>query len=153
VGFRVWYALNGNERAQREMLRAAVNSVDAYTEIPKPPEHAEIIWVLKELNTLAGRRNVPVHSPLVFVTDLSAGQVEIIPHYFFGNPRATELRDKSLLQEFKWYRDHLSKLALFAERLHYSLLFPDYALPKRPELPPRGQYQNRAQQRRRKKSK
>jgi hypothetical protein len=152
IGFGVWYATT-NERTQREMLRAAIKAVDSYATIPKPQEHAEILWLLDELTKLAGRRNTAVHSPLVLITNLDAGQVEIVPHYFFGNPRATELRDKSLPEEFKWYRDHLSKLALFAQQLHYSLIFPEYTLPERPELAPRGHYQSLARRRRRKKSK
>jgi hypothetical protein len=146
IGFAVWYATT-NERTQRDMLRAAVKAVNAYAENPKPQEHAEILWLLDELNTLAGRRNTAVHSPLVLITSSDLSQVEIMPHYFFGNPRATELRNKSLPEEFKWYRDHLSKLALFAERLHYSLVFPEFQLPERPKLPPRGHYQSRAKQR------
>jgi len=43
---------------------------------PKPPEQAEILWLLAELNKLAGRRNTAVHSPLVFVADTEGSQVE-----------------------------------------------------------------------------
>src|SRR5215467_2057727 len=44
IGFAIWYAIAANERSQRDMLRAAIKAVDAYSD-PKPPEHAEIIWL------------------------------------------------------------------------------------------------------------
>ena len=139
------------------MLQAAIDAT-YMVESPKPRVHADISWILKQLNSLAGKRNDAIHSPLIFITQLDAeGEmegVEILPMYFFGNPRAAGLKDKSLLQEFKWYRDHLGRLAKFAELLHFALAFPDYLWPDRPQLPPVGQFRSRrATTRRKNKSK
>lgn len=94
----------------------------------------------------------------MFVTDVMLDEVIIEPKYFFGNPHARQLMDKELvdeklIEEFLWYRDHISRLATFAERLHYVKIFPDYTFPDRPTLPPRGQFQNRAKLRRKKPAK
>jgi hypothetical protein len=139
VGFSIWYSTT-NERVQRDMLRAAVEATYR-PQNEKPKQHGDIMWLLNQLNELGGRRNNIIHSPFVFVNDLSVGEIEILPHYFFGNPRATELRDKSLLEEFKWCRDQLSRLAYFAEQLHYAMAFPDdFPWPARPQLPTRDHF-------------
>jgi hypothetical protein len=155
VPLAIWHTIN-SERDQRRMLQAAIDAT-YILESPKPRAHDDISWILKQLNTLAGRRNDAIHSPLVFITQLdAAGQMEgvdILPMYFFGNPRAAQLKDKSLLQEFKWYRDHLGRLAHFAETLHFALVFPDFSWPDRPQLPPVGQFHSRAAKRRKNKSK
>jgi hypothetical protein len=148
-----WHTLT-NERAQRLMLRAAFNS--RYLPVkPKPKMHGEISWVLGKLEVLAGKRNDAIHAPLAFinVSDLEAEGVEILPFYFLGNPRATGLKDKSLLEEFKWYRNHLEKLADYAESLIFAMKFSDYTWPDRPQLPPRGLFPSRAAERRKSKSK
>jgi hypothetical protein len=146
----IWYS-EPSDRAQRELLRAAVKA--AYEgQSPKPRAHSDIIWLLEEVHKLAGKRNVAFHSPLIFVNDTVADEIEILPMWFFGNPHAIQLKDKSLLDEFKWYKDHLSRLASFAEALHYAKLFPThFSWPDRPALLPREQFQNRARLRRKKK--
>lgn len=146
-----WHALT-NERAQRQMLSAALDSRYLLIE-PKPKIHGEISWVLGKLEALAGKRNDAIHAPLAFVnvSDLEAEGVEILPFYFLGNPRATGLRDKSLLEEFKWYRNHLEGLADYAGSLIFAMKFSDYTWPDRPQLPPRGQFASRAGKRRKNK--
>ena len=142
LGFSIWHSLAANERAQREMLRAAVDA--AWPD--KRRAHQDISWILTKVDALAGRRNVAIHSPLVFVNEPS-GSIDILPMYFFGNPRAAELKGKSLLEEYLWYRDHLSKLAGFAEILHYAIVFPEYAWPDRPQLLSREESRRRARRR------
>jgi len=143
VPFAIWHSQT-NERAQREMLRAALDAAHAAT---ASRAHKDIIWLLNKVDALAGKRNDALHCPLVFIRTLDArGEnegIEISPMDFFGNPRAKTLRDKPLLEEFKWYRDHLSRLAQFSEALHYAITFlNDYTWPDRPELPPRDQDRN-----------
>lgn len=148
-----WHTLT-NERTQREMLRAAIKSRYLLNE-PKPKIHGEISWVLDKLEALASKRNDAIHAPLAFtnVSDLEAEGVEILPFYFLGNPRAIGLKDKSLLEEFKWYRNHLEKLADYAESLIFAMKFSEYTWPDRPQLPPRGQSVSPVAKRRKKKSK
>jgi hypothetical protein len=138
-----WHALT-SERSQREMLQAAIN---AYGQTQTPKIHSEISWVLSKLRSLSGKRNDAIHAPMMIVTQFSLakgeGDVEILPLHFFGNPRAIGLKDKPLLGEFRWYRSHLEMLADYAETLIFATQFSDYALPDRPQLPSRGQFQNR----------
>jgi hypothetical protein len=148
MGFAVWYSVP-SDRTQRDMLRAALE-IAYQKSSPKPQPYSEIVWILGELNSLAGKRNTALHVPLIFVTDVMLDEVEILPKYFFGNPHARQLSGKELIEEFKWYRGHLSRLAHFAEALHYAVTFPDYALPERPQLPPRGRYQSHKARRRKK---
>jgi hypothetical protein len=153
VGYAMWHSTD-NERTLRNMLQAAVKAANIEAKI-KPRAFADISWLILEVNKkLAGRRNSAIHAPLVMLNSTSADDpVEIIPMYFFGHPRAMELKDKSLLDEFKWYRDHLEKLADFGENLHFAMIFSDFSWPDRPQLPPRGEYQSRKAPRRKKKTK
>jgi hypothetical protein len=142
-----WHTLT-NERAQREMLRAALNARYLLS-APKPKSHREVSWVLNKLGELAGRRNDAIHAPLALVSQFGSDEnsVEIMPLYFFGNPRATSLKGRSLLEEFRWYRNHFEKLADYAESLIFAIKFSDYTWRDRPELPPRAQFVTHAAQR------
>ena len=59
--------------------------------------------------------------------------------YFFGNPRALSLKDKSLSDEFSWYEKKASALSGFALRCAASLGNADIGWPERPKLPNRGE--------------
>lgn len=156
LAFAAWYSIP-SDRMQRNMLRATVEA--AYRKsTPKPRLYDEIVWTLEQLNSLAGKRNTALHSPLVFLTDVMLDEVEVSPWDVFGNPHARELsskklKDKKLIEEFKWYRDHLSRLATFAQLLHRTIAFPLNTLPDRPQLPPRGQFQSPVKRHRKKYSK
>jgi hypothetical protein len=151
IPLAVWHSLT-NERAQREMLKAAIRAAfEGHS--PKPRTHDDIDWILEHLNkALAGRRNDAIHPPLVFVHEFNiifdfVEQIRVMPNYYLGSLRARQLKDKSLLEEFRWYRDHISRLANFAEGLHCAICSQDCALPDRPDLPPRGHFANRAPKR------
>ena len=154
MGFAIWYTTT-NERAQREMLKAAVKIAHAQDDLSRQPVYGEIEWILNQVNALAGRRNNAIHAPFAFVHHTDTDAVEIIPDIWFGHPRASELKDATLHDEFRWYRDHLSKLATHAGWLAFNFAFdPDiFPLPKRPVLPPRGHYRSRVRSRRRKNTK
>jgi hypothetical protein len=78
-------------------------------------------------------RNNAVHAPLVFVNH--ADGVELIPMYFFGNPRAVALADRDLKTDISWCRAYTRALADFAETLMFALKFyPQYTWPDRPQL-------------------
>jgi hypothetical protein len=125
VAYAIWHS-TPNDRTQREMLLAVINDSQWLKEA-QPRGFEDVKWILKQLIALSGRRNDAIHAPLLFISDLSANTIEIIPSYFFGNPRATELRDKNLVEEFRWYKDHLARLAAFSENLHYAISFPDFS--------------------------
>jgi hypothetical protein len=132
IPYAIWHS-TPNDRTQREMLKAAAAAATTAT----PQTKSDIAWLLSELYRLAGRRNAAIHSPLIFANEMT--EVEIIPWAFFGNPRAAELKDKPLLDEFKWYRDHLARLAWFAEGLHLALSV-GLPWPERPQLPSHDQF-------------
>lgn len=121
------------------MLRAALDATYK-RQSPKPKIYQDIDWLMQQLNALAGKRNDAIHAPLIFVNDADTRTIEIMPNYFFGNPRATQLANKHLVEEFWWYKDHLGRLAEFAERLHYAFTFSEFPWPDRPQLPSRGHY-------------
>jgi hypothetical protein len=52
VGFSIWYSTT-NERAQRDMLRSAVEATFVRVDT-KPRQHGDIIWLLNQLNELGG---------------------------------------------------------------------------------------------------
>jgi hypothetical protein len=134
IPYAIWHS-TPNDRTQREMLKAAAAAATTAT----PQTKSDIAWLLAELHKLAGKRNAAIHAPLIFANEMT--QVEIIPWFFFGNPRAAELKDKSLLHEFKWYRDHLARLAYFAEGLDLALSV-GRPWPKRPQLPSRDDFRS-----------
>jgi hypothetical protein len=148
--FAIWYSTT-NERAQREMLRAAVEQ--KYPPVPSSDPHREtLLWLTNQAAKLADQRNDAIHAPIVFVQ--ASDQIELLPMYLFGNPRATKLKNKDLLKEFRWYREHASTLADFAEKIHWALIFPaDFAWPDRPPLPRLDQSPSRKPQRPRKRAK
>ncbi len=106
----VWYS-EPNDRAQRRMLRAAVNANALVGWAQKLPESAkaDILWLLKEADELSGRRDEAIHTPASVRTD--AEGTEMAAAFYLGNPMATRLEGKKLLEEFalsKWRAEHLS---------------------------------------------
>jgi hypothetical protein len=106
-GFAIWYS-TPNDRAQREMLRAAVDMGFPITDTVNPPRERVILWLLGEIEKVADRRDDAIHAPLVFVN--TSDGIDLSPMYWLGNPRARKLRDKDLLTEFKWYRSSAAAL-------------------------------------------
>jgi hypothetical protein len=100
----------------------------------RPGVLAELAWLLKEANRLSDHRNDAIHAPLVFITH--PDKIELTPFIFFGDPRASRLVTKNLLDEFAWYRGRASVLAHYAELSPYLMQYPDYPWPERPKLPP-----------------
>ena len=136
--------------AQAEMLRSVVS----INKVSKARQYDDISWLLNLIDRdIAGIRNDVIHAPMIFVNETT--NIELIPAYFFGNPRARALKDKNLLQEFRWFRDRMARLALFAEGLHHATLLSscNFPWPIRPELPTRDQYRATSIKRRKTKSK
>jgi hypothetical protein len=138
----VWHTLTA-ERIQWDMLK---NGAAAAKFLPKGSQE-DINWLIKQMDNLGGKRNDAVHSPLIFVNDYSAETIDIMPFLFLGNPRARSLflatkKEKTdLITEFGWYRDHLARLATFAQHLAIAIpRHPNFEWPERPQLPTREQF-------------
>jgi hypothetical protein len=152
IGRAIWHSTD-NDRALRNILQAALEAGKTDNGV-KPHVYDDVSWILSQFNKLAGRRNAALHAPLgMFSSSVADPEFQIEPLHHLGHPRAVELKDKSLIEEFRWYRDHLEKLADFAEELHFGLNFPELAWPDRPQLLSRGQFQIRRGSRRKNKAK
>jgi hypothetical protein len=135
-----WHAVR-SDLTQRHMLKAAA----AHRAERSTPDNA-LLWralvsLVDEVNKLSDKRNNAIHAPLVFVTDITAGAVEVEPLVFFGNEKAAKLGSRDLLPEFQWYRRSAEVLAIYAHVLHYAINDPNYKLPPKPILPTLGQKQ------------
>src|SRR4051812_45544511 len=69
VGFAIWYSTT-NDRAQREMLKKAVEATfDNEDERSGTLRKQDIMWLLNKVNGIAEQRNNAIHAPcsLAFV--------------------------------------------------------------------------------------
>ncbi len=104
VALAIWYSVKSH-RAQRDMLRAAVNANSGrWDELPKALD--DLKWLLDRADELAEHRNDVVHAPCsIYILDWGA---EMGPAYFAAaNPRvknlnAKNLKGKQLIAEFDW---------------------------------------------------
>lgn len=149
VGLGIWYATQ-SDRAQRDMLSAALRGREGDDPpwTPHARASADIGWVINEIKThLAERRNNAIHAPAemhLIVGEaekkvLLSDAFEIGPSYYYGNPRATKLKGKALIEEFDWYSATALTLAQFTRDMTAALSTPDVPWPKRPRLPSLGQ--------------
>ena len=132
-----WHAVR-SDLTQREMLKAAA----AHRAQRSTPEHT-LLWralvdLIDEVTKLSHKRNIAIHAPLVFATDLQDGVIRVQPLDFLLNPKAGKLPTRELLTEFQWYRRSGAALANYANALHYSIN-GNSPLPPKPILPNRGQ--------------
>lgn len=143
MSFAIWHSIP-NDRTQRDILKAALTALHPYDD-HMPRLRDDTAWVLEKLDALAGKRNGAIHVPLAFMMPTGATEIDISTYYFHGNPHAIQLKDKPLVDEFRWYRDHLSRLCAYAADLHSVLTFGDdgFPWPDRPQLPSRGQFASR----------
>lgn len=139
IPLAAWNA-HPSDRAQRLMLRAAVN---AYFGV-YAPSHAtaadDLDWLLVEAGKLEDIRNNVIHAPLA---SAGAGKNTIIlPASVMGSPRAKRLdklltERKSLLAEFRWCRDTAIVLRDYGWRMDWVLSEQRGSWPERPRLPVR----------------
>jgi hypothetical protein len=135
IPLAVWYS-TPSDRTQREMLRAAVNAFGALNAKKRPTAKDDIKWLLTQCDQLADRRNDALHAPLEI--SISRKTIEILPHYYFGNPRALKLKDKNILDQVRWYRAMAETLRDYALSLWFHLGQQD-SWPQRPLMPTLGQ--------------
>jgi hypothetical protein len=143
-----WHAVR-SDLTQRQMLKATA----AHRAKRSAPEDT-LLWralvnLVDEVTKLSDKRNNAIHAPLVFVTDVTGGAVEVEPLVFLGNEKAANLGNRDLLPEFQWYRKSGEVLANYANVLHYALNDPTHQLPPKPILPTLGQKQGSNQSPRR----
>jgi hypothetical protein len=132
MGLSVWHSSN-NDRAQRQMLRAALAAVDEEWRAKYPKGKEDITWLLNRADTLADGRNNVIHAPCsVGVKDQS--EFEVVPLSFYGNPRAKALRGKDVLEEFSRCETNVRILKGYAHWIDCVLSLEGYAWPERPSL-------------------
>jgi hypothetical protein len=130
----IWYS-SKVDRAQRDMLQAAIDARYANKLAPQKPRE-EIEWILKEANKIEDLRNDALHSPLILLGTKQKSRV--IPSHHFGHARAAKLNKLDMLREFRWFRGTATALRDYAGRIEYALDHPENAWPDRPRLPSRG---------------
>jgi hypothetical protein len=133
VALTKWYSVR-NDRAQREMLKAAVfaTSSQRSEKLPDAPDD-DLIWLLESADDLAEDRNNAVHAPCsLFISESGS---EMVAAFFDGNPRAKNLMGKRLLVEFAWCEKCAETLISFTERLGVAIAFPErFPWPQRPKI-------------------
>ncbi len=133
IGQAIWYS-TPNDRAQRDMLRAALMALDGTqlkTRFPKAID--DMIALLNEADSLSDKRNTAVHAPMSVA--IGTGDIELFPVVFYGNPRAKKLIGKDILTEFEWYEQSADVLTRFARAARTALIIAGAAWPDRPRLP------------------
>jgi hypothetical protein len=128
----IWHSIK-SDRAQREVLLAAAERV--YSNRQEYP-HAldDIKWILSEATKIEDFRNDALHSPVILLGTKRKSRP--VPSYYFGHVRATRLKDKDFIREFRKFRNDATKLRDFAAHLTYILLPSEKpaSWPRRPKL-------------------
>ena len=151
LALAVWHSTY-NDRAQRDMLRAAVEHAYRDKE-PVPGMKDAIIKILREAGKLAERRNNAIHAPFVFIYS-GVYDLGVHPNTESENPRAKNLTGKDVLLEFEWYHAQLTELAHYADELEGHLWDQkQWPWPGKLQLPHLGQSRTRKAPRRKRPSK
>jgi hypothetical protein len=133
MAFAIWYSTQ-SDRTQREMLRAALST--SSEELWKhKPTHAQqdVTRLLNKADSIADQRNDAIHAPCSL--GIEGGKFEMMPQYFFGNPRAKKLQGKNLLTELEWYAHSATALMLYSRLVTASLSHAHSPWPDRPQMP------------------
>jgi hypothetical protein len=99
LALSIWYSVK-SDRAQRDMLRAAIDVTNSQRSERLPEAPDDLQMVLDRANELAEARNDAVHAPCSLYIGGSGS--EMTASFFDGNPRAKNLKGKELLFEFAW---------------------------------------------------
>jgi hypothetical protein len=138
ISLAIWYSTT-NERAQRDMLKAAIAAVNVerWTNLPQATE--DLAWLLDKSHSLAGLRNNAIHAPCsLYIGGGNDGASEMGAAFFQGHPRAKELQGKKIIIEFDWCERYAETLTRFAQHLESAIADPGrHAWPSRPSLPDR----------------
>jgi hypothetical protein len=131
IALAIWYSTQ-SDLAQRNMLRAAVEAAAAAGLLTEQSRKEDIKWLLDCADKLSRGRNDAIHAPVAIYNDQDG--TKLMTEYFFGNPRALNLKDKNLPNEFSAYATKASMLSSFALICAASLRQPDIDWPNRPTL-------------------
>jgi hypothetical protein len=139
------------DRPKRAMLRGVLNP---YVLLPLlvdfPGLSDDLNWILDEADKIEETRNNAVHTALIWIGKhqafediIAEHKIEVIPDVILSGKRAMsaakkDLRERQILQEYRWGRDACLTLRDFANRIGHALIGLD-TWPRRPGLPNRGQ--------------
>jgi len=147
----VWYS-SMNDRAQRNMLSAAIEATQSVPDLSKrlykpryrdglrwdyrfPGAKDDLRWILNEINSLAQHRDNAVHAPvhLIEVGD----HMQMAATTYTQHNRAKNLIGKELLIEFDYYERRSDSYLRFVEDATGAVLYAHFPWPERPSLPNR----------------
>ncbi len=123
----VWHSIK-SDRDQRQMVRAAITASPELEQEQK----SDLLWLIKEIEKLADRRNDAIHSPYTFF--IGPDGLIVMPSYLFDHPRANKLPKLELMEELKWYRKSAACLLGYAAGILDAMLDPTQTWPDRPQL-------------------
>ncbi len=116
----VWYS-EQNDRAQRRLLRAAINAEALQTHKSAPPSATEdILWVLEEADKLGARRDEALHAPFAIRLE-EGGSPDVIAAYFQGNPLARRLKGKDIMSDLALSAWRAAQLRSYVEAIDRAL--------------------------------
>jgi hypothetical protein len=133
MGQTVWHSVT-SDRAQRGLLRAAIMAAThkrLTSDFPTAKE--DILWLLDKADRVGEQRNNAVHAPMA--TSINNRDIELIPMFYHGNPRAHKLVGKDILAEFEWYEKSADALTIFAREAQTAIISASPAWPDRPQSP------------------
>jgi hypothetical protein len=138
LALSIWYSVK-SDRAQRDMLKAAIDATNSQRSEKRPEAPVDLKWLLDRANELAEARNDAVHAPCSLYIGGSGSEMRA--SFFDGNPRAKNLMGKELLVEFAWCERFAENLSRFAQMLGTAIALPDrFPWPERPKILPRDHF-------------
>ncbi len=130
MGYAIWHAVL-NDRSQRLMLAAAVNS---NTEVSENFQCC-MKWCFNRIDELGSKRDMTVHSPYTLV--LRENSIKVIPQHHTGHNRALNLVDKDLPTELRRIAENIALVSIYAANVTTAEFKPDsMPWPERPRLIP-----------------
>jgi hypothetical protein len=127
----VWYSTR-NDRAQRQMLRAAIQASNGRWSSLLPKLRDDLIWQTEKIDALALRRNEAIHVPCSAYT--TAGGTQITAAFLGNNPHAKKLEGVRLIEEFSVCEADSDVLSRYARRIRDCIQSARNAYPERPQL-------------------
>lgn len=128
------------DRPQREMLKAAAETLGSRVLADFPLAADDIKWLCDRCEDFVNIRNDAVHSPL-FMSPNALRLLQrlpmVLPDTIFKNIRALRLEGKDLLSEFVWCYDSVITLRNFAVDTDRAMTAEAAPWPDRPSLPNR----------------
>jgi hypothetical protein len=129
VMLKIWHSSN-NDRAQRALLRALIESIPESEFAGRVNARADIIWLLGRADHFSDGRNDAIHSPYSF--NYEKLQIGIESRTL--NPKAQKLAGKNLLAEFETYAKRADEMYKFVMQVYQAIIFSEHPTwPERPQ--------------------